>query len=327
MHEVSESRDKGLSVTSCFFDLSKAFDRVWHAGLLKKLQHLGLKDTALQWMINYLTHRRQRVRVGDAFSEWQAIPAGVPQGSVLGHPAVLIYTIDLPSACTNSNTKCSQFADDTALIATHQSRLLSELSLQSAVSAAVAWLRRWHLLVNARNLHRLHSPGYRVRQSRVIQHHPHTKGPIRTRSATSSPYLLADPLFAPVHHSSLLHHLQLPTLVSRQLLRQVTLAHNIKYIRAPLHLQQPHLARPITEQLYALRHMRTYTLRTSHTYRHTNSPINLSLHNFNQLPPNLRLNQRRLASFYHPYPPVVLVVHTVPRRNPIPLQCVGFPTC
>ena len=93
------------------------------------------------------------------------------------------------------------------------------------------------------------------------------------------------PLFAPVHHSSLLHHLQLPTLVSRQLLRQVTLSHNIKYIRVPLHLQQPHLERPITEQAYALRHMRIYTLRTSHTYRHTNSPINLSLHNFNQLPP------------------------------------------
>ncbi|XP_065180604.1 temptin-like [Sycon ciliatum] len=57
-------------------------------------------------MVSYLTHRRQRVRVGDAFSEWQAIPAGVPQGSVLGPLLFLIYTIDLPSACTNSNTFC-----------------------------------------------------------------------------------------------------------------------------------------------------------------------------------------------------------------------------
>ena len=361
VHEVSESRDKGLSATACFFDLSKAFDRVWHAGLLKKLQHLGLKDTALQWMVNYLTHRRQRVRVGDAFSEWQAIPAGVPQGSVLGPLLFLIYTIDLPSACTNSNTKCSQFADDTALIATHQSRLTSELSLQSAVSAAATWLRRWHLLVNASKTvtlsftpnHQLNitlngTPLKQVNEHRHLgiilqnnlQWNSHVTHIInkskkllhqlrKTRGQLNTPSLLVIytayirpvieygslvlsnttrtqkdqlervqrraariclriPLFAPVHHSSLLHHLQLPTLVSRQLLRQVTLAHNIKYIRAPLHLQQPHLARPITEQPYALRHMRTYTLRTSHTYRHTNSPINLSLHNFNQLPPDLR---------------------------------------
>ena len=140
------------------------------------------------------------------------------------------------------------------------------------------------------------------------------------------------PLFAPVHHSSLLHHLQLPTLVSRQLLRQFTLAHNIKYIRAPLHLQQPHLARPITEQPYALQHMRTYTLRTSHTYRHTNSPINLSLHNFNQLPPDLRETNSKHA-FKSMASSLILSSicscsssHCTPSW-PHPLQCVGFLTC
>ena len=97
----------------------------------------------------YLTGRRQRVKVLDTTSSWLPIPAGVPQGSVLGPLLFLIYTIDLPHACTNTNTTCSQFADDTALITSTPSLQTTQLQLQKAVSSAGRWLKDWHLLVNA----------------------------------------------------------------------------------------------------------------------------------------------------------------------------------
>lgn len=148
IHEMSSHRDQGRAVAACFFDLSKAFDRVWHKGLLAKLEHLGVGGASLAWFRSYLTKRRQRVRLGQEVSPWLQTPAGVPQGSVLGPLLFLCYTIDLPLACRNSWVQCSQFADDTALIAAHKHHHQAEASLQKAVSSATDWLQRWHLLVN-----------------------------------------------------------------------------------------------------------------------------------------------------------------------------------
>ena len=148
IHEISARRDEGQAVIACFFDLSKAFDRVWHEGLLAKLKHYRVTGSALSWLTSYLTGRRQRVQVGGEMSQWLRVPAGVPQGSVLGPLLFLAYTIDLPKACTNDTTSCSQFADDTALIACGESHQDAHRSLQQAVTAAGTWLKNWHLLVN-----------------------------------------------------------------------------------------------------------------------------------------------------------------------------------
>lgn len=148
IHEISASRDSGDAVMACFFDLSKAFDRVWHDGLIAKLEHCNVAGTVLSWLRAYLTGRRQRVAVEGTTSDWLLIPAGVPQGSVLGPLLFLAYTIDLPTACTNNNTTCSQFADDTALIASNKSYNTTHQQLQLSVTSAGEWLSTWHLLVN-----------------------------------------------------------------------------------------------------------------------------------------------------------------------------------
>ena len=113
VHTLSTATDNGKHVTACFFDLGKAFDRVWHAS---KLSHYGVQGNALEWFRRYLLGHRQRVQVDGDLTPFLGIPAGVPQGSVLGPLLFLIYTIDLPHACENPGTTCSQFADDTALI-------------------------------------------------------------------------------------------------------------------------------------------------------------------------------------------------------------------
>ena len=67
-HEISAHRDSGHHVSACFFDLSKAFDRVWHPGLLKKLSHYGVEAEAHIWLTGYLSGRRQRVQVDGTVS-------------------------------------------------------------------------------------------------------------------------------------------------------------------------------------------------------------------------------------------------------------------
>ena len=64
--------------------ISKAFDRVWHAGHLYKLEAAGVTGEVLNWFKSYLSDRRQRFIVPGVSSVWNFIRMGVPQGSILG---------------------------------------------------------------------------------------------------------------------------------------------------------------------------------------------------------------------------------------------------
>ena len=72
--------DEGKEVRAVFCDVSKAFDRVWHTGLLYKLNRAGISGPLLSWFTNYLNNRKQRVVLPGTSSSWKPIKAGVPQG-------------------------------------------------------------------------------------------------------------------------------------------------------------------------------------------------------------------------------------------------------
>ena len=79
-----QALDSGKEVRVVFCDVSKAFDRVWHEGLLLKLEAAGISGSLLTWFRSYLSDRKQRVVLPGVQSRWNTIRAGVPQGSILG---------------------------------------------------------------------------------------------------------------------------------------------------------------------------------------------------------------------------------------------------
>ena len=72
-------------------NISKAFDRVEHAGLLHKLKSYGLSGQILGLILSFLINRQLPVVVDEKFSQEYSVNAGVPQGSILGPTLFLLY--------------------------------------------------------------------------------------------------------------------------------------------------------------------------------------------------------------------------------------------
>ena len=142
---ISASVDSGKEVRAVFCDVSKAFDRVWHRGLLHKMESIGIKGSVLGWFSSYLTRRRQRVVLPGVASGWDETKAGVPQGSILGPLLFLIFINDIVLGI-ESNIRL--FADDTSLFLTVDNPITSAEVLTSDLRQISSWANRWKVDFN-----------------------------------------------------------------------------------------------------------------------------------------------------------------------------------
>lgn len=130
--------------SALFIDISQAFDKVWHDGLIFKISGL-LPENTHKLLQSYLSNRTFKVRSKDEFSSSRKISAGVPQGSILGPLLYIIYTADMP---TNPNTHTSTFADDTAFVSINQNPNIASEHLQCHIYELENWLNKWRIKVN-----------------------------------------------------------------------------------------------------------------------------------------------------------------------------------
>jgi len=141
---ISTSLELGEYCTGAFLDISKAFDKVWHLGLLSKLKNI-LPFTYFLILKSFLSQRFFRVSYGSSLSPVYPVLAGVPQGSILGPLLYTLYTSDIP---IHPHTLLSSFADDTAVLSQNKDPNLASQHLQEHLTSLESWLNNWKLTIN-----------------------------------------------------------------------------------------------------------------------------------------------------------------------------------
>ena len=140
---------KGLNDKSetdmILLDFSKAFDKVPHQRLLLKVSHCGIAGIVFAWIKDFLHGRTQKVILESQSSSWATVASGVPQGSVLGPPAVLDLHKRLAGCVTSSTVRL--FADDTVLYHGISSSA-DTADLQRDLDALQAWECKWLMEFN-----------------------------------------------------------------------------------------------------------------------------------------------------------------------------------
>ena len=177
--------ENGSRTDAIILDFSKAFDKVDHECLLKKLQSVGVEGNLLCWMRHYLTGRTQRVCIDGAASEQCDVTSGVPQGSVIGPLMFIIYINDIGNKITQ-NTTIRLFADDALLyrkIKSHEDQVI----LQDDLNRLMDWAGIWRMEFNPKKCYIMHF--MTVFQKRTAVAVPYNMGSHTLERVADSTYL------------------------------------------------------------------------------------------------------------------------------------------
>ncbi|GFU07187.1 RNA-directed DNA polymerase from mobile element jockey [Trichonephila clavipes] len=146
---VVEYAKSGFKEKKCtgavFLDIQKAFDRVWHTGLLYKLIKINAPPQLILIIKSFLNNRFFAVRVNDTHSSTKQIRAGAPQGALLSPTLFNIYINDIPK--TRQTTVCL-YADDTAILTQSTNKNCITHFLHKHLAELEDWYKKWKISIN-----------------------------------------------------------------------------------------------------------------------------------------------------------------------------------
>ena len=129
------------SVDIIYTDFQKAFDSVPHKRIAQKLNACGIRGSLLDWIVDFLAERKQKVVINGCESTEGRVTSGIPQGSVLGPLLFVIYINDLPRGL---NTTAKMFADDTKVFVRSDNEEGAK-NLQKDLDSLQTWSDKWLL--------------------------------------------------------------------------------------------------------------------------------------------------------------------------------------
>ena len=143
--------DNGGVFGALLTDLSKAFDCIPHDLIIAKLEAYGFHIDALKLIHNYLSNRKQRVKVNDAYSSWKDIFYGVPQGSILGPLLFNIHLCDLFYFLEDLDI--ASYADDTTIYTVSEKKESVIRALETSSSLLFGWFNNNFMKTNSDKSH------------------------------------------------------------------------------------------------------------------------------------------------------------------------------
>ena len=150
---LTEALDQDKDVDIIYLvDFCKAFDKVPHKRLFKKLYNYGITGKVHQLVKEFLSGGKQRVVINGSKSNWQVVSSRIPQGSVLGPVLFLIFINDLHEVIS---VCIKLFADDAKLYTTVNS-IEKIQCLQENLGSAVEWANAWNMFYNDAKCYHLH---------------------------------------------------------------------------------------------------------------------------------------------------------------------------
>jgi len=148
--------------TAAFLDIGKAFDKVWHTGLFLKLKQ-ALPHPEYTLPRSYLTNRMFQVRHHEIYTMLHPIHAWVPKGSILWPILYTIFKADLPET---EQTLTVTYADDIAILASHEDPIVATSNLQTHLHRLEHWLLKWCISAESKSTqHHLYLETRRLPQS------------------------------------------------------------------------------------------------------------------------------------------------------------------
>ena len=132
-------------LVAVFCDLSNAFDRVWHTGLLYKLSQCGVHGALLRWLRDYLADRSFCVQFEGQTSSSRKIKSGVPQGAILSPLLFNVMMRDLPSVL---GVHTADYADDVAFFSYGPDLVITTDKIQTQLNKFFEWTKMWGLSIN-----------------------------------------------------------------------------------------------------------------------------------------------------------------------------------